>query len=444
MERQIYKDLLKWKNTKHKKPLIFTGTRQVGKTYILKEFGKREYKNTFHFDFDREREELLPIFELTINPERIIQNLSILRGQSINIKTDLIIFDEIQIIPRALTSLKYFSEDYTGASICAAGSLLGLSLGKESYPVGKVSYLTLYPMTFYEFLINNNNPLLLDQFTMGLTGEIIEPVTHRKLLEILKIYYVIGGLPEVVKTYLNYKDDIQTALEKAREIQRNLVKDYSSDFTKHAGKQNAIHIQTIFQSVPLQLAMSGDYSVNRYKFKDLIPGKKGFSAIQGPVSWLEKAGLIIKVHIANRAELPLLNFCKYNIFKLYMFDIGILGTMLGIEPKTLMLDDYGITRGFFVENYCLQEISASGEEKLISWCERNAEIEYVVPINQEVIPVEIKSGKRTKSQSLSSFHNRYNPKYKIQITTKELSISNSGHINIPLYYAGNFRKFIPA
>ena len=196
MERQIYKDLLKWKNTKHKKPLIFTGTRQVGKTYILKEFGKMEYKNTFHFDFDKEREDLIPIFEQTINPKKIIQNLSILRNKPINIETDLIIFDEVQLSPRTLTSLKYFSEDYTGASICAAGSLLGLSLGKESYPVGKVSYLTLFPMTFYEFLINNKTPLLLDQFTKGLTGELIEPAAHRKLLEILKIYYITGGLPE--------------------------------------------------------------------------------------------------------------------------------------------------------------------------------------------------------------------------------------------------------
>jgi uncharacterized protein len=443
MERQIYHNLLKWKSDKNKKPLIFTGARQVGKTYILKEFGKREYRNTFHFDFEREGEDLIPIFEKTINPKKIIQNLSILREQSINLKTDLIIFDEIQLSPRALTSLKYFSEDFDDVSICAAGSLLGLSLGTESYPVGKVSYLTLYPMTFLEFLTNDNSSILVNQFKMGLEGKKIELTAHNKLLEKLYIYYVIGGLPEVVATYFDNKNDLQAAFGKVRTIQNNLVRDYMNDFTKHAGKLNSLHIQTVFQNIPLQLAMSDDYSVNRYKFKDIIPGKKGFGPVKGPISWLEKSGLIIKTLIANRAEIPLLNFCKDNIFKLYMFDIGILGAMLGIEPKTLMLNDYGITKGFFVENYCLQEILASSEEKIISWNERNAEIEYVVPVNQEVIPVEIKSGKRTKSQSLSSYRNRYNPKYEIQLTTKECNISDSGHINIPLYYAGNFRKFIP-
>ncbi|MCK4799193.1 MAG: ATP-binding protein [Spirochaetes bacterium] len=442
MKRLLYNKLLEWKNNSHKKPLILTGTRQVGKTYLLKRFGKKEYNNTFHFDFDKEKETLTPIFEKSIDPNKIIKNLSVLRNQKIDLLKDLIIFDEIQQCPKALNSLKYFNEDYPGVSICAAGSLLGLSLSSESYPVGKVSYMNLYPLTFYEYLLNDGEQLLLEEYNNGLSDMSIAPVAHNKLIEKLLIYYIIGGMPEVVDNFLNQQENFQLALNTARTIQKSLVNDYSNDFAKHAGKLNATHIQSIFKNTPLQLASYGDYSVNRYKFKDVIAGKKGFGALNGPITWLEKAGLLIKVLIANRSEIPLISFCKENIFKLYLFDIGILGCMLGIEPKTLLLNNYGIIKGFFVENCVAQELLASIETNLISWKERNAEIEFIYSFDNKIIPIEVKSGKRTKSQSLKSYQDRYQTDYVIQITAKELQVSNSGLFNIPLYYSGFLPQLI--
>ena len=301
--------------------------------------------------------------------------------------------------------------------------------------------MNLYPLTFYEYLLNDDEQLLLEEYNNGLSNLSIARVAHDRLLEKLFIYYVIGGMPEVVDNFLNQKNDFQQALNTARTIQKSLVNDYSNDFAKHAGKLNAAHIQSIFKNIPLQLASYGDYSVNRYKFKDVIPGKKGFGALSGPINWLEKAGLLIKVLISNRSEIPLISFCKDNFFKLYLFDIGLLGCMLGIEPKTILLNNYGMTKGFFIENYVAQELFASTEANLISWQQRNAEIEFLYAIGNKIIPIEVKSGKRTKSQSLKSYQNRYQPDYAIQITAKELQNSINIIFNIPLYYAGFLNQF---
>jgi len=323
MKRTIYNSLRNWKLKKDRKPLVLNGARQVGKTYILKEFGENEFINYHHFDFDKDARRLAPLFDAGLSPGDLLANLSIFAGKKIT-PDDLLIFDEIQSCPRALTSLKYFCDEMPGINICAAGSLLGVSLSGEAFPVGKVDMLNLYPMNFEEFLMAGDHEMLLDSFRNALVVGAVPPAAHDKLCDIMKRYYVVGGLPQAVKAYYDNADPA-CGMAQARELQKNLIDGYTRDFSKHAGRVNALHIQRVFENVPAQLSGHVDDSTTRYRFKDVIPGKKGYADLEGPIDWLVKAGLIIKTHVCERAAIPLQSFCKPNMFRLYVFDIGLLG-----------------------------------------------------------------------------------------------------------------------
>ena len=437
MKRNIYNKLLNWKQTQSKKPLILKGARQVGKTYILKKFGKNEFPDFHFFNFEQDKT-LSGIFEDNLKIDRIIKELSIYAGKKIDFQKDLVIFDEIQECPRALTSLKYFCEDLSTLHLCCAGSLIGTTLSVESFPVGKVEFLNMHPMTFKEFLQAFDDEMSLELFNELMHAKFQSAVSHDRLWERLKTYYYIGGMPEVILSYRSkYEKNMAEAILTARKIQKGLLESYFKDFAKHSGKINAMHIASVLENVPMQLARNIDGSVKKYRFKGVIPGKKAFSDLEGPINWLEKAGLLIKVKICNRAEFPFESFCKNNVFKLYMFDVGILGSMLDLSESRLLLQSYGIARGYFAENFVAQELLASGDSKLYSWQSRNSEIEFIKQINQKIVPIEVKSGTRTQAKSLKQYMLKYSPELAIKISGKPLNKKDHPVIkHYPLYLAG--------
>jgi len=442
MERLLYGKLLAWKASKYRKPLLLQGARQVGKTYLLKEFGRREFKQVHYINFEK-RHDLDFLFKETFDTRRVIANISIILDKEIDIKEDLLIFDEIQECPGALTSLKYFNEDMKELALCCAGSHIGVSLNRQSFPVGQVDFLNLFPMNFEEFLmaINKRKAALLAEFS----GETIIPeVIHRQLLRDLKVYYITGGMPEAVKRYLDLKENPLEAYKSVRVVQQGILQGYRSDFAKHAGKENAAHINRVFDNIPVQLAKNIDDSVSRFRFKGIIPNKSKFVQLEGPIDWLLKSGLIIKVFILDTPSLPLKNFKKDNIFKLYLFDTGLLGCMSDLSFDSILNQDYGRYKGFYAENFVAQEFIAAeypgaGNRELFSWAGKNSEIEFLKVVDNKVVPVEVKSGHRTKAKSLLVYKNKYAPPLQIKITANNLHRENPQVHNYPLYLAGKIK-----
>lgn len=436
MKRSIYKELIAWKESRDRVPLILRGARQVGKSYILREFGKNEFARYHHFDFEKNKKELLPLFRESLSPERLLTNLSLFAGTQIEVGKDLMVFDEIQNCPEALTSLKYFSEDLPGMFVCAAGSLLGISLSGTSFPVGKICYLDLYPLNFEEFLMNTGDNILFNEFQEALSIGQTSSLLHRRLWDCLKEYYVVGGMPRIVSNYFSAREKKAEGMLRARKLQAELLDTYRSDFSKHSGRINALHIGSVFENIPVQLASHIDGSVQRFRFRDVLPGKRSYASLEGPIDWLLGAGLVYKVPICEKSQIPFKSFTKANIFKLYVFDIGLLGCMLDLDPHTIMSQDYGLIKGFFAENFVASELTSNGEKNLYSWSERESEIEFLLDINGIVIPVEVKSGIRTKAQSLRQYLIKYNPELAVMLSGKPLDLQKRPVLSYPLYYTG--------
>ena len=435
MKRTIYQKLLEWKDATGRSPLLLKGTRQVGKSYILQAFGENEFSAYHHFNFERDKN-LSSVFDADLNPERIITDLSIYSGKKVDVDRDLVIFDEIQECSDALTSLKYFSEKMPQLSLCCAGSLIGVKLSSGSFPVGKVDFLTLYPLNFEEFLMALNDELSLALYRDSDNVDAFSEIAHQRLWNRLREYYVTGGMPQVVSTYLAYGDDPFEAMKRARGVQEKLVESYNSDFAKHSGKINSIHIVSVFENVPIQLSANIDGSVKKYKFRGVIPRKKGYAELQGPIGWLEKSGLVLRVKVCKRAEMPLESFCKESRFKLFLFDIGLLGCMLGLPVGLIHSQDYGIIKGNFAENFVAQEFAAAGVSRLYSWMEGTSEIEFIRAIGNALVPVEVKSGIRTQAKSLRQYILKYAPKKAVKISGKPLKRIRGQVIqNYPLYLA---------
>jgi predicted AAA+ superfamily ATPase len=291
-------------------------------------------------------------------------------------------------------------------------------------------------MNFEEFLLNYNRPAIYTAFEDGFNNMETSTMLHLKLWNILQEFYVVGGMPRIVSHYFSLLDQPAKAFKEVRAMQRDLISTYQSDFNKHAGKINSLHINSVFENIPLQLAGYMNESVHRYRFKDVIPGKKGFTELDRPISWLEKAGLIIKIDICERSQIPLKSFCKPNIFKLFIFDIGLLGQMLELSPKTIISQNYGLIKGFLAENFVATEFIAAGENNLYSWTERNSEIEFIKDHAGEIVPIEVKSSQRVKAKSLRQYRLKYNPPTAIIISGKALKQVNPQVQNYPLYYSG--------
>ena len=437
MKREISAKLLTWKSQKVRRPLILYGARQIGKTYTLKEFAAENFHQYHYLNFE-EDPKLAHLFEADLKVDRIIRDLSIYLEKNINVTQDILILDEIQSCPKALTSLKYFSENMPELAVTAAGSLLGLELSPESYPVGKVEQLHMYPMRFMEFLLACNDEqsykYLID---FNFDSPISKPV-HEKLLQRLKEYFIVGGMPNVIKTFIeNYARGHFTAYELVREEQSRIIASVFADIAKHSGKENAMNISKTWQYMPSKLDSNYDGSSSRFRFKEILPSKKRYQDFIGVLDWLEKANLVIRVPMIDHFNIPLNSTIKENIFKLYNYDVGILARLSNLSPKRILEHDYGRYKGFFVENFIAQELRCirNNLDLLVSWKSKDHEVEFILSDRDGYpLPVEVKSGQSKNTTSLRKFIEQYKPKSKIIFSSDNFSKDAGNQVyRLPLY-----------
>ncbi len=440
MKRTINKNLTAWKNSRDRKPLILRGARQVGKTYILQEFGKTEFPRCHYVNFEND-EQLSVLFENDLSPARIVNELQFYLDTSIDTEHDLIIFDEIQRCPRALTALKYFREQMPAMALCGAGSLLGVSLANDSFPVGKVTFLDLYPLSFDEFLGGIEKLRLAELLRTHVFQESLPQIAHDQLWDFWKNYLIIGGLPEAVNVYREHFENQYEAIMAVRRIHRDLLDTYMADIAKHSGKTNALHIERLWRNVPAQLARTQDGSAPKFRFKDALPGFRGYERLSSPLGWLEDARLILRSSIVNRAETPLVGFVRDNRFKQYFFDVGLLFAVTNIAPSLILKYDYGSYKGYVAENFVAQELRAAGIRDLFCWEGRTSEVEFLLETPSGIIPLEVKSGWVTQSKSLNVFEKRYHPQQSIVLSAWNVKTHGS-RLYVPIYAAGRLGRFL--
>ena len=427
------KELIKWKENKGRKPLILRGARQVGKTYILKEFGKENYQNIAYFNFDND-EELKNIFLHTKDPKRIIEQLVIVSEERIEPDKTLIIFDEIQECPNALNSLKYFNEDANEYHIIAAGSLLGIRLSHTSFPVGKVEFLDMYPMTFTEFLKADGSENLV-QYMESIKGfENILEVFWSRLEEKLKTYFIIGGMPEAVNSWVLKKD-----ITEVNKIQKNILEAYEEDFSKHTTATEANRISIIWNSIPSQLAK------NNKKFLYQV-AKEGARAreYEGAVNWLNDANLIYKIYNITKPSMPLIAYNDLSSFKIYLNDIGLLKSMTNLSSRVIIEGNriFEEFKGALTENYVLQMLISSGIIKPNYFIFDNKyEIDYLIQYENEIIPIEVKSSENISSVSFKNYNEKFKPKIRVRFSMKNLQ-KDDNLINIPLFMVEYLKNFL--
>jgi len=438
MYRTCLKQLSEWKAKKNRKPLVLQGARQVGKTYALKQFGQESFDQYHYFNFEADPG-LADFFSAKLEPRFLIEQLSLYSQKKISATEDLIIFDEIQNCPRALSSLKYFNEELPEAYVCAAGSLLGLNIEEASFPVGKIEFLQVLPMSFEEYLLGVGDDRCYEiAFTQDLNTKQPEAL-HALAWEQLKRYFIIGGLPASILVYKKAKEEglqDHEAFNLVRQEQEDLINTYLGDIAKHCGKINAMHIQRLLSNIPSQLAREADGSASKFKLRGQIPGIKGFAQIAGALDWLDKAGLIIKVPIVNSAQLPLSAYAAENKFKLFMLDVGLLGAIAALEPAVIWDYKYGTYKGYFAENFVAQELAcAQGDRKHIyAWNEGTAEIEFLRTCGSKLSAIEVKSGHVTQSKSLRVFGQKYKPDREIILSANTFSYNPERNLyRYPLY-----------
>lgn len=435
MKRELMKQLQAWKVSKRRKPLILRGVRQTGKSYLLQEFGRESFARYHLINFEKQHRARL-LFEADLEPKRLLDELRFLLGAPINIQTDLVIFDEIQACPKALTSLKYFCEELPELALCSAGSLLGLHLNEDSYPVGKVDMLHLHPLTFSEFLAGIGDEIALDYFNKVQTASDTSTLGHERLWQRLKHYFITGGLPEVVSVFGELQDTLYEATQAVRVKQNELINAYYADIAKHSGKVNAMHIDRTWRAIPTQLSSTHDASVQRFKFKGIIPNLNRYGQLVNVIDWLTAAELIVKIPIVDTAQQPLLAYSKDNIFKLFLFDVGMLGAMSDLDPKTILDYDYGTYKGYFAENFVAQQLIASGHTSLVSWQNDRSEIEFLIQQQGRLVPIEVKSGNITRAKSLHKYIEKYQPEKSFILSANNLTMDVKNKLyHIPLYLA---------
>jgi uncharacterized protein len=439
MERIILKKLIDWKDRKARKPLLLRGARQVGKTWILRHFGEKFFPKVHYLNFEKDKT-LDSLFSSSLDPVAILNNYELVYNTSVNEK-DLLIFDEVQESPNALTSLKYFAELKPHQPVCAAGSNIGIVSSTAGFPVGKVEDIIMYPMNFFEFL-QVIQPELAKFIKEKKDLLPIPEILHKKLTELFFLFYVTGGLPEAVSEFAVNRENTKTAFEKTRIVHERLIFNYISDFAKHAGAVNAAHIHSVFDHVPHYLSTAVDNSIQRFRFKDVIPGKSRYADLEGPIDWLINSGVLYRISIVERSGIPLLSYRKHNIFKLALFDSGLLHTMLNIPFSQIVQQDYGTFKGYIAENFVAGSLVANRFSPLFSWQGRQSEIEFLIQHEENIIPVEVKSGSRTRAKSLSVYSEIYSPKIKVIASLKNLELSNNKTLNIPLYLIDNLRDYL--
>ena len=425
MKRSAYKQLVKWKISKNRKPLIVQGARQVGKTYLVNEFGKTEYDSFVYLNFEQDRK-LQTLFLAGFVPETIINNISLYIGKKIISKNTLLFFDEIQVAPQVLTSLKYFQEQAPEFHIIAAGSLLGVSIGKESsFPVGKVNFLTMYPMSFLEYMLAIGENLLVDKLSSISNPEPLPEAIHDKLLGHLKLFLFLGGMPEVIQDYILNKD-----IESTRKIQNEILEAYKRDFSKYTEKNLAIKVSEFWNSIPRQLAKEN----KKFKYNDIRKGARASNFDQS-IEWLRKAGLINVVYNILVPKLPLSAYADYSKFKVYLHDVGLLAALLRIPSELIIFptEIFSEFNGAFIENFVAQELRYYKNEQLHYWTSKSdAEVDFVIESEKNIFPVEVKSGLNRNIKSLRSYSDKYKPKTIFRLSPRNL-LQNNEFVNIPLY-----------
>ena len=435
MERFILNDLIKWKNSKYRKPLILKGVRQVGKTWILKEFGDRYYENVAYFNFD-ENPEYKQFFQTTKDINRILQNLMLISGYKIIDEKTLIIFDEIQDAPEVINSLKYFYENAPEYHIACAGSLLGIALAKpSSFPVGKVDFLNIYPMSFSEFLLANgdeNLKLFLDSLN---DIENIPDAFFNPLYEKLKMFYVTGGMPEAVYMWTQERD-----IELVRKTLNNILEAYERDFSKHPNIYEFPKISMIWKSIPSQLSKENKKFI--YKVvKECARAREYEDALQ----WLVNANLVTKVFKCSAPRIPLSSYDDLSAFKIYLVDVGLLARLSQLSPSTFGEGNRLFTefKGALTENYILQGLSTQFEVSPRYWSENNYEVDFIIQNENNIIPIEVKAETNIKSRSLQKFKEKFKDdiKLRVRFSFENLKLDED-LLNIPLFMVDYTEKII--
>lgn len=430
MRRTAMEKLVAWKSSDERKPMVLKGARQVGKTWLMKEFGRNYYKSFVYFNFDEE-DELKSIFETNKNPQRIIELLSMIAGEKIYPLDTLIIFDEVQECPEALNALKYFKEKANEYHVIAAGSLLGTLLAKpKSYPVGMVNLLDIFPLTFEEFLEATDAPLFAYYEDIHKEQQ-IEEIFHSRLLEAYNNYLIIGGMPECVSSWLKHKDPAKVA-----QIQRELIEVYENDFSKHNGKVNSGRILMVFRSIVTQLAKSNE----KFMYGAVREGARARD-FEEAIEWLVSAGMLNRIYNVSKLEHPISAFDKLDQFKLFLFDTGLLKQMAGIDNSAILLKSTYQFKGPLTENYVLQQLRGQFNVMPRYFSSRNGEIDFVLQCGMETIPVETKGGEDKSAPTFKKYVADNHPQYAVRFS--KMGYRKDGNItNIPLYLVGKTKELL--
>lgn len=433
IKREVLTKLVEWKRSKTRKPLIITGARQVGKTWLLKKFGNSYFDSVAYFNFDRQPE-LKQFFDNTKDPDRIIQNLSLVLGKPILPGQTLIIFDEIQECNQALNSLKYFNEESPEYSIACAGSLLGVAMSRgASFPVGNVDFIRINPVTFTEFL--NAADEKLGNYVNSI--ESIEPlpdIFYSNLIEKFKMYYLSGGMPEAIVALLEAKD---TALTQS--VLMNIINAYTLDFSKHADNKDIPKIGYIWESIPSQLAREN----KKFLYRTVKPGARA-REYEDALLWLTNAGLVHRVNRSEKPSLPVSANDDLTAFKIYLCDVGLLRRLASLDPVAITEGNRLFTefKGALTENYILESLINQFENQPRYWTSGNiAEVDFLLQYKNDIIPIEVKSDENIRSKSLSVYRKTFSPRISIRYSLRNLK-HEDGLINIPLFLADKTSDFL--
>ena len=428
MYRIAIEKLYKWKNSKRRKPLIIEGARQVGKTWLMKEFGKQAYADTVYINFDS-NSRMADLFSADLDTDRLIMGLELYAGRKINPDNTLLIFDEVQEVPRALASLKYFYENAPQYHIVCAGSLLGIALHQgTSFPVGKVDFLKLYPLSFSEFLMAIGN----ERFAELLKNQDYEMITSFKqtYIDALKHYYFVGGMPEAVQSFAESKD-----FNEVRAIQKRILAAYEQDFSKHAPNEIVPKIRMLWNSIPSQLARE-----NKKFIYGLVREGGRAREYETAIMWLSDCGLVHKVSRVNAAGIPLKAYEDLKAFKLFIVDVGLLGCMTGLRQRTLLDGDdlFVEFKGALTEQYVCQQLKTIEDLGIYYYTNDrgSCEIDFVVDTGEQIVPIEVKAETNLRAKSLKTYRERFEPELSVRTSMADYK-KEDWLLNLPLYAIEN-------
>ena len=432
MYRTAIEKLLKWKQNKHRKPMIIEGARQVGKTWLMKEFGQQAYADTVYINFDS-NSRMAELFASDLDTERLIMGLELYAGHKIDPDNTLLIFDEVQEVPRALSSLKYFYENAPQYHIVCAGSLLGIALHQgTSFPVGKVDFMNLYPLSFREFLMANGQ----ERFAELIDKRDFQMITSFKLtyIDALKHYYYVGGMPEAVQSFAENKD-----FNEVREIQRRILMAYEQDFSKHAPNEIVPRLRMIWNSIPSQLAKE-----NKKFIYGLVRDGARAKDYEAAIMWLSDCGLVHKISRVNTAGIPLRAYEDLKAFKLFVVDVGLLGCMAGLRQHTLLdgNDLFVEFKGALTEQYVCQQLKNIEDLDIYYYTNDrgSCEIDFVVDTGEKIVPVEVKAEVNLRAKSLKSYQEKFSPEISVRTSMADYK-KEEWLVNLPLYAIDQITAF---